>query len=250
MQSSLTTGMARSGFTLIELLVVIAIISVLVALLLPALAGSKERARRISCLNNLKQMGIGSQMYADEYGGHLTADTRNPYVPGVRSIHDDDVSWMYPRYISNLKSFVCPGTKNVVRPETTNDVRTGEVLIADLLHIAGSRDAIYGTSYEVLGTIRTNKVTHNFFQNYTLQHVDGLVGSHPGTALVWLFFDASERQELDGYVIAYNNYPNSLDNHATAGANVTFCDGHAEWITQKKYLRSWSISRDRNRTAP
>jgi prepilin-type N-terminal cleavage/methylation domain-containing protein/prepilin-type processing-associated H-X9-DG protein len=65
----------RRGFTLIELLVVIAIIAVLIALLLPAVQAAREAARRASCVNNLKQLGIGLHNYHDVVGtfptGHL-----------------------------------------------------------------------------------------------------------------------------------------------------------------------------------
>lgn len=73
------TGRSRPGFTLIELMVVIAIISMLAGMLLPSLSAARERARRTDCLNNMRQMAVGLQMYSDNYGG---------IVPGNVSMSD------------------------------------------------------------------------------------------------------------------------------------------------------------------
>jgi prepilin-type N-terminal cleavage/methylation domain-containing protein/prepilin-type processing-associated H-X9-DG protein len=148
----------RTGFTLIELLVVIAIIAILAAILFPVFAQAREKARMGSCLSNMKQMGLGVQMYAQDYDEILPPNNDAVYDfgnpdPATRKKADGPwranyLSCLGP-YLKNQQIQACPSLGAAYPGQETTPyshasyMGNGVIMGASLAAVSAPADIVY-----------------------------------------------------------------------------------------------------------
>jgi prepilin-type N-terminal cleavage/methylation domain-containing protein/prepilin-type processing-associated H-X9-DG protein len=203
----------KQAFTLIELLVVIAIIAILAAMLLPALSRAKQKAWTTSCVSNLRQIGLGMRMFADDNDGFYPESGGDILWGGIDA-GTTKPSWMEQIYgqVGNTNTFNCPA--NVQLPEQYR---------GPFNYFNGCNAA-----YVETGTSAAIKSNRLLFPSCFV-----LGGDTCGTTGGALRFDPLDADKDD---YSQNCIGGAADDSITEywqihvkGQNVFFADGHAKW---------------------
>jgi prepilin-type N-terminal cleavage/methylation domain-containing protein/prepilin-type processing-associated H-X9-DG protein len=197
----------RTGFTLIELLVVIAIIAILAAILFPVFAKAREAARGTSCKSNLKQIGLASAMYSQDYDGNLVRAWQ--ISPGC-CVAPTWADMVMP-YMKNLGILSCPSLPNAVNGlgYGYNYVYAGGYVLTHEAQVQSPAETV-----QVL-----DKVNGSYFWIYSPQY--------------WI---------ANGSTYGQNNYGGVEFRHSET-ANVLYIDGHvkAQNLGTVRQLAIWDL---------
>ena len=221
-----STDKHSSAFTLIELLVVIAIIAILAAMLLPALAKAKLKARITQDISNKKQITIAATMYVGDWNDYLPPNAPAGYGlgwcngslnwgSGLANILPDYYNTnCFAPYVGTIKVYKCPN--DTIPSDNGQRIRSISMNSATLGHLPVNFET---TLISYLGT-----------QWRVYRKMNDL--SNPGPVNVWLFCDESMRSMNDGYLqMSLNSplYPDIPANYDSGGNCFSFADGHVEY---------------------